>query len=71
MIPAISLSLPSFLWLIFFLTMFGTTVYSAFLIYHWHAYGDRVAVAVHVTILYLIGAIFFLMSMATALTTLS
>ncbi len=52
--------------LILLATLCGATVYSAFLLYHWLAFGERRAVVARATALYLAGVLIAFLGMATA-----
>lgn len=66
MAPTISLSVQNFLLLTFLVMFFITIIVSCFLIYHWRAYGESRAITSATTVVYLIGVVCLVGSMATA-----
>jgi hypothetical protein len=63
---SVSLPLPQLLSLAFLVMLFGSTVYSVVLIYHWRAYGESGTVVTHTILLYLCGVVCFFIGMGAA-----
>jgi len=53
--------------LLFFIILFATTLYSSFIVYHWHAYGEKKSTNARATIMYLVGVGACLIGMLVAI----